>query len=199
MTRAGILFSDHPGLYLQSHLAENRAEVAQVREMYPAARSYLDVYDGYRQLGPRAVFAHCIWLDDADRRRIAETGTAMSFLPDFESVPRIGSVRSGARRRARSPRRHRHRRGCRHEFLDAAHARRSLQGAATPGADRSRRNAPSISPRSAVHKASTSTTGSATSSRARRPISSCSTPTRPRSLRVAWRAPPRYPTVSSPS
>lgn len=81
MTRAGMLFSDYPGLYLQSHLAENRAEVALVREMYPAARSYLDVYDGYRQLGPRAVFAHCIWLDDADRRRIAETGTAMSFCP----------------------------------------------------------------------------------------------------------------------
>lgn len=81
MTRAGILFSDHPGLYLQSHLAENRTEVARVRELYPAARSYLDVYDGYRQLGPRAVFAHCIWLDDTDRRRIAESGTAMSFCP----------------------------------------------------------------------------------------------------------------------
>lgn len=81
MTRAGMLFSDHPDLYLQSHLAENRAEVALVREMYPAARSYLDVYGRYRQLGPRAVFAHCIWLDDADRRRIAETGTAMSFCP----------------------------------------------------------------------------------------------------------------------
>jgi guanine deaminase len=81
MTRAGVLFADHPGLYLQSHLAENRAEVAQVRKLHPAARSYLDVYDGYRQLGPRAVFAHCIWLDDNDRRRIAATGTAMSFCP----------------------------------------------------------------------------------------------------------------------
>ena len=29
----------------------------------------------------RAVFAHCIWLDDADRRRMAETGSAMSFCP----------------------------------------------------------------------------------------------------------------------
>lgn len=29
----------------------------------------------------RAVFAHCLWLDDADRRRMAEAGAAMSFCP----------------------------------------------------------------------------------------------------------------------
>ncbi len=81
MTRAGDLFAESRGVYLQSHLAENRAEIARVTELHPAARSYLDVYDRYRQLGPRAVFAHCIWLDDTDRRRIAETGTAMSFCP----------------------------------------------------------------------------------------------------------------------
>ncbi|MBR0564527.1 guanine deaminase [Azoarcus sp. L1K30] len=81
MTLAGRLFAEHPGLYLQSHVAENRGEVAWVAELYPEARSYLDVYERYGQLGARSVYAHCIWLDDADRQRMAATGSAMSFCP----------------------------------------------------------------------------------------------------------------------
>ena len=81
MALAGHLFAEHPGLYLQSHVAENRREVAWVAELYPQARSYLDVYDRFGHLGPRSVFAHCVWLDDADRARMAATGAAMSFCP----------------------------------------------------------------------------------------------------------------------
>jgi guanine deaminase len=81
MQLAGQLFAAHPGVFLQSHLAENRAEVAWVAQLYPQARSYLDVYAHHGQLGARAVFAHCIHLDETDRRRMADTGTAMSFCP----------------------------------------------------------------------------------------------------------------------
>ncbi len=81
MRLAGRLFAEHPGVFLQSHVAENRAEVAWAAQLYPEARSYLDIYDHFGQLGLRAVFAHCIWLDDTDRRRMAETGAAMSFCP----------------------------------------------------------------------------------------------------------------------
>lgn len=81
MILAGRLYAEHPGVYLQSHVAENRAEVAWVAELHPDARSYLDVYDRYGQLGPRSVYAHCIWVDDRDRRRMATTGAAMSFCP----------------------------------------------------------------------------------------------------------------------
>ncbi len=75
----GRLLDEHPGVYLQSHVAENRGEVAWVAELYPWSRSYLDVYDHYGLLRPRAVYAHCIHLDAADRRRMAATGAAMSF------------------------------------------------------------------------------------------------------------------------
>ena len=81
MQLAGELFAARPDLYLQSHVAENRDEVAWVARLYPEARSYLDVYDRFRQLGPHAVFAHCLWLDDRDRMRMADTGAAMSFCP----------------------------------------------------------------------------------------------------------------------
>lgn len=81
MDLAGRLYAEHPGLYLQSHVAENRGEVEWVAQLYPDARSYLDVYDRFGQLGERSVYAHCIWLDQADRQRMAATGSAMSFCP----------------------------------------------------------------------------------------------------------------------
>ena len=81
MESAARLFAHHPGLYLQSHLAENRAEVDWIARLHPTARSYLDVYDGFGQLGARSVYAHCLWLDDVDRARMAATGSAMSFCP----------------------------------------------------------------------------------------------------------------------
>ncbi|MDX9885772.1 guanine deaminase [Thauera sp.] len=81
MQLAGRLFAEHAGVFLQSHLAENRGEVAWAAQLYPEARSYLDVYARFGQLGMRAVYAHCLWVDDEDRRRMADTGTAMSFCP----------------------------------------------------------------------------------------------------------------------
>jgi guanine deaminase len=75
----GRLLDEHPDVYLQSHVAENRGEVAWVAELYPWSRSYLDVYDHYGLLRPRAVYAHCIHIDAKDRQRMAATGAAMSF------------------------------------------------------------------------------------------------------------------------
>jgi guanine deaminase len=102
---AGRLLDEHPGVYLQSHVAENLGEVAWVADLFPESRSYLDVYDRFTLLRERSVFAHCIHLDDADRRRMAQTGSAMSFcatsnlflgsgLFDLEAARRAG-VRVG--------------------------------------------------------------------------------------------------------
>ena len=77
----GRLLDLNPGVFLQSHVAENLAEVAWVAALFPWSRSYLDVYDRYRLLRERAVFAHCIHLDHEDRQRMAATGAAMSFCP----------------------------------------------------------------------------------------------------------------------
>jgi guanine deaminase len=64
---AGSLLKDYPGLYLQSHVAENHAEVAWVAKLFPHRRSYLDVYDHYGLLAERSIFGHCIHLDEIDR------------------------------------------------------------------------------------------------------------------------------------
>ncbi|MEP7154342.1 MAG: guanine deaminase [Betaproteobacteria bacterium] len=78
---AGKLLDEHPGVYLQSHLAENKSECEWVQQLFPWSKSYLDVYERFGLLRPQAVYAHCIHLSDADRRRMAEKGVAMAFCP----------------------------------------------------------------------------------------------------------------------
>ena len=78
---AGHLLKEFPGLYLQSHVAENHAEVAWVAKLFPQRRSYLDVYDHYGLLSERSIYGHCIHLDEIDRQRMSETGAAMAFCP----------------------------------------------------------------------------------------------------------------------
>jgi len=75
------LAAAHPDLHIQSHVAENRAEVAWVAELFPEARSYLEVYARHGLLRPGAVYAHCIYLDDEDWRLMAETGATAAFCP----------------------------------------------------------------------------------------------------------------------
>jgi len=81
MRVAGRLARDFPDAFVHSHLAENSAEMAWVRELYPRSRSYLEVYDGFGLLRERAVYAHCLHLDAADRRRMAGSGAAAAFCP----------------------------------------------------------------------------------------------------------------------
>jgi len=78
---AGRLCRADPGLYMQTHLAESRAEVQWVRELFPEARSYLDVYAAVGLLHAKSVFAHGIWLDDADRAALAAAGAQIAHSP----------------------------------------------------------------------------------------------------------------------
>jgi guanine deaminase len=78
---AGELARARPELYVQSHLAENLDEIHWIAELFPEARSYLDVYDRAGLLGPRSIYAHCLWLDGADRVRMASSGTLAAVCP----------------------------------------------------------------------------------------------------------------------
>jgi guanine deaminase len=75
------LLAEHPDVHVHSHLAEHRAEVARVFELFPGSRSYLDVYDRYGLLRPGAVYAHGIHIDATDRHRMAESGAAIAHCP----------------------------------------------------------------------------------------------------------------------
>ena len=78
---AGRLLAAYPGTYLQTHVAENREELRWVAELFPSARSYLDVYARHGLIGPRSVLAHGIWLDEADRALLGRTGAQIAHSP----------------------------------------------------------------------------------------------------------------------
>jgi guanine deaminase len=78
---AGTLWREHPGVFMQTHIAENRDEIAWVKELYPQQRDYLDVYAHYGLIGARAVLAHGVHLGEADFERCHATGTALAHCP----------------------------------------------------------------------------------------------------------------------
>ncbi|HXV39372.1 MAG TPA: guanine deaminase [Steroidobacteraceae bacterium] len=81
LAAAGRLAREHPDAYVHTHVAESEEEVAWVRTLFPERRSYLDVYDHFGLLRRRTLLAHGIWLDDADRARLAATGAALVHCP----------------------------------------------------------------------------------------------------------------------
>jgi guanine deaminase len=78
---AGELARAYPDTFIQTHVSENADECSWVRSLYPEQRSYLHVYDHYGLMRPRALFGHCIWLDDDDFARMAATGSVASVCP----------------------------------------------------------------------------------------------------------------------
>jgi guanine deaminase len=81
LASAGRLAAEFPDVYLQSHLAENRDEIDWVRRLFPRDRSYTAVYERHGLLRPRSTYAHCIHLDEADRRSLAHHGAVAAFCP----------------------------------------------------------------------------------------------------------------------
>jgi guanine deaminase len=81
LAMAGRLLASRDGLYMQTHVAENPDEVRWVAELFPGARSYLDVYERHGLLGARSVLAHGIWLDAGDRALLRERGAQIAFCP----------------------------------------------------------------------------------------------------------------------
>ncbi|RZI84337.1 MAG: guanine deaminase [Rubrivivax sp.] len=81
LAMAGRLCQAYQGTYMQTHVAENRDEVRWVAELFPDARSYLDVYDREGLIGPRAVLAHGIWLNADDRAVLKAHGAQIAHSP----------------------------------------------------------------------------------------------------------------------
>jgi guanine deaminase len=77
----GALARQHPDVFIQTHVAENVDEVKWAAALFPEDRSYLDVYDRYGLLRRRAVYGHCIHVDDVDRARMAQQGAVASHCP----------------------------------------------------------------------------------------------------------------------
>ncbi|XP_045594136.1 uncharacterized protein [Procambarus clarkii] len=78
------------GCHIQSHLCETQPECNWVKELFPWAKSYTDVYDSMRLLSEKSVMAHCIWLADEEIYTLRERGVGIAHCPNSNI-----SIRSG--------------------------------------------------------------------------------------------------------
>ncbi|MFM2480899.1 guanine deaminase [Celerinatantimonas sp. YJH-8] len=81
LLRAQQLRACYPDVYLQTHLSENKDELAWVHRLFPDAKDYLDVYQQAGLLGPRSIFAHGIHLDESACTRLADSGSILAHCP----------------------------------------------------------------------------------------------------------------------
>jgi guanine deaminase len=98
---AGELAAKYSDVWIQSHVAENKDEIAWARSLFPQSRSYLATYDDFGLMRERAVYAHCIHFDDEDRALMRATGSAAAISPtsnlflgsgffDYAGADRVG-------------------------------------------------------------------------------------------------------------
>ncbi|MBR5572023.1 MAG: amidohydrolase family protein [Oscillospiraceae bacterium] len=70
------------GLYVQSHLSENRAEMAWVLELHPDCRQYWESYHKFGQWKDHTLMAHCVHSDADERRAMREHNVVVVHCAD---------------------------------------------------------------------------------------------------------------------
>ncbi len=81
LLRESAALANATGAYWQTHVSEDRGEIAEVTRLFPEAIDYVDVYDRAGGLGARTVLAHAVHLSDRELERLIETGTRVAHCP----------------------------------------------------------------------------------------------------------------------
>ena len=81
MLRESAALARATGAFWQTHLAEDRDEIAEVVRLFPGATDYTDVYDRAGALGAKSLVAHAVFLSEREVERLAETGTRVAHCP----------------------------------------------------------------------------------------------------------------------
>lgn len=83
LSLAGDLYNNHieDGVYLHTHLCETDDEVAWVRELFPEARNYADVYRHFGLTGPHSIMAHCCVMTENEWQIMHDDGCSAIHCP----------------------------------------------------------------------------------------------------------------------
>lgn len=81
MKGLAALHAQHPDTYVQTHYAENLDELKWIKQLYPKARDYLDVYESFDLIGPRSILAHGIHVAVPAMKRLARRRSIISHCP----------------------------------------------------------------------------------------------------------------------
>jgi guanine deaminase len=78
---AGELLASLSGALMQTHISESASEIALVKQLFPNAKDYTDVYDRFGLLGQHSLFAHGIHLSEREAQRLHESGSSVIHCP----------------------------------------------------------------------------------------------------------------------
>ena len=76
--------------FIQTHLAENRAELVAVKKLFPSAKDYTHVYERSGLLGPQTIMGHAIHLSSREYRALAASETKVAHCPSSNLFLRSG-------------------------------------------------------------------------------------------------------------
>ena len=79
LASCAALHDDTEGCWFTSHINENPAEIAKVRELFGCG--YLESYDRHGLVGPRSVFAHNVHPSDAELKLLAARESTVAHCP----------------------------------------------------------------------------------------------------------------------
>ena len=86
---AGALWAKYPDTLMQTHISENHDEIAWVKELFPGARDYLDVYETFGLVKSGANFGHALHLTEREIDSFRQSGAGISHCPTSNTF--IGS------------------------------------------------------------------------------------------------------------
>lgn len=100
---SGELLQSLPGALMQTHLSESPGEIAFVKELFPNAKDYTDVYDGFGLLSERSLFAHGIHLSERECARLSEAASTVVHCPTSNTFLGSGLMSMPQLRKAERP------------------------------------------------------------------------------------------------
>ena len=77
--------SQETGLRIQSHLSENKSEIAWVKELVPSSTSYANAYELFDTMGTPecpTIMAHCVHSDDEEMNILKKHGAYIAHCAD---------------------------------------------------------------------------------------------------------------------
>ncbi|KAL5120616.1 hypothetical protein ACEQ8H_001364 [Pleosporales sp. CAS-2024a] len=80
LSAMGQLARDHD-TFIQTHISENKDEIALVARLFPHSDSYAHVYDAHALLTPKTILAHAIHLSPAERALLLARGAKIAHCP----------------------------------------------------------------------------------------------------------------------
>lgn len=78
---AGRLHEAFPDTYIQTHISENKNEIASTLSHYPTCSDYLEVYEKTGLITDRTLLGHGIHLSDSEMERIAKANAIIAHCP----------------------------------------------------------------------------------------------------------------------